>query len=274
VMVCLSPMMKAGELNYQLKDSGARAVIAHESAVPVVAEAARQTEAHLTISTSELDFLGDNPIPEPHLTSSPRAPWAGRWGATHDLLDLVHRYAGKWTGGPAIQPDDVAMMVYTSGTTGRRGRRHRHRGAAVLGHGHQQTVDRRWRRPLRRAAPGSRRNGRRASQAGTPAKGRRLLSNRNSRWIVAAALMFAVIGLAAGWGTSPSAAPATSPSAPATSSSNARSGPAAGGAAGTVGSVSTSSFTMSTAAGQKVTVDEASSTTNQKGTSSASSTVL
>jgi long-chain acyl-CoA synthetase len=119
VMVCLSPMMKAGELNYQLKDSGARAVIAHESAVHVVAEAARQTEAHLTITTSELDFLGDNPIPEPLLTSSPHAPRAGRWGATHDLLDLVHRYAGKWTGGPAIQPDDIAMMVYTSGTTGR-----------------------------------------------------------------------------------------------------------------------------------------------------------
>lgn len=52
--------------------------------------------------------------------------------------------------------------------------------------------------------------------------------------------------------------------------SNARSGPAAGGASGTVSSVSTSSFTMSTSAGQKVTVDQASSTTYQKGTSSTS----
>src|SRR5438309_11912665 len=42
--------------------------------------------------------------------------------------------------------------------------------------------------------------------------------------------------------------------------SNARSGPAAGGAVGTVDSVSTSSFTIVTSAGQKVTVDEASST--------------
>src|SRR5471030_1553344 len=38
--------------------------------------------------------------------------------------------------------------------------------------------------------------------------------------------------------------------------SNARSGPAAGGASGTIDSVSSSSFTMSTSAGQKVTVDE------------------
>src|SRR6266700_4232326 len=46
--------------------------------------------------------------------------------------------------------------------------------------------------------------------------------------------------------------------------SNARSGPAAGGAAGTVGSVSGSGFTISTSAGQKVTIDEASSTAYQK----------
>jgi len=52
--------------------------------------------------------------------------------------------------------------------------------------------------------------------------------------------------------------------------SNARSGPAAGGASGTVATVSTSSFTVSTAAGQKVTVDETSSTTHQKGSSSTS----
>jgi hypothetical protein len=56
--------------------------------------------------------------------------------------------------------------------------------------------------------------------------------------------------------------------------SNARSGPAAGGASGTVGSLSTSKFTMTTSAGQKVTVDEAPSTTYQKGTSSTSANAI
>jgi len=56
--------------------------------------------------------------------------------------------------------------------------------------------------------------------------------------------------------------------------SNARSGPAAGGAAGTVGSVSTSGFTLTTSAGQKVTVKEASSTTYQKQTSPASPSAI
>ena len=41
-----------------------------------------------------------------------------------------------------------------------------------------------------------------------------------------------------------------------------------------MGSVSTSTFTMSTSAGQKVTVNEASSTTYQKGTSSTSASAI
>src|SRR5438309_200009 len=56
--------------------------------------------------------------------------------------------------------------------------------------------------------------------------------------------------------------------------SNARSGPAAGGAAGTVGSVSTSGFTMSISAGQTVTVDETSSTTYQDATGSTSASAI
>jgi len=46
--------------------------------------------------------------------------------------------------------------------------------------------------------------------------------------------------------------------------SNARSGPAAGGTVGTIDSVSTSSFTLTTPAGQEVTVTKASTTTSVK----------
>ena len=78
---------------------------------------------------------------------------------------------------------------------------------------------------------------------------------------------------------SPSATAAGSGSAsglgPGGGGSNARSGPAAGGASGTViSNVSTSSFTLSTPAGQQVTVDTASSTTYQKGTSSTSASAV
>jgi hypothetical protein len=56
--------------------------------------------------------------------------------------------------------------------------------------------------------------------------------------------------------------------------SNARSGPAAGGTVGTVTSVSSSSFTLSTPAGQKVTVKKASTTAYRKGTTSTSASAI
>jgi hypothetical protein len=56
--------------------------------------------------------------------------------------------------------------------------------------------------------------------------------------------------------------------------SNARSGPAAGGASGTIASVSTSSFTLRTPAGQQITVNTASSTRYQKGASSTSASAI
>jgi hypothetical protein len=65
-----------------------------------------------------------------------------------------------------------------------------------------------------------------------------------------------------------------STSSAAKAGSNARSGPAAGGVVGTVGSVSTSSFTVSTSAGQKVTVKTTSSTTHRKGTKSTSASAI
>ncbi len=106
-------------------------------------------------------------------------------------------------------------------------------------------------------------------------KVRRLLPNGKSRWIVAVATC-AVIGLAAACGTSASAtspAPTSSNSAPA-NGSNARSGPAAGGAAGTVSNVTTSSFDLTTATGQKATINETSTTTYQNGTSSTTASAI
>jgi hypothetical protein len=56
--------------------------------------------------------------------------------------------------------------------------------------------------------------------------------------------------------------------------SNARSGPAAGGSSGTVESVSKSSFTILTPAGQKVTVKKASSTKYDKASRSSSASAI
>ena len=80
-----------------------------------------------------------------------------------------------------------------------------------------------------------------------------------------------------GSGAQTTATSASAPSAPPArggGGSNARSGPAAGGSSGTVDSASASSFTLTTSAGQKVTVNTASSTTYQDGTSASSASAV
>ena len=58
------------------------------------------------------------------------------------------------------------------------------------------------------------------------------------------------------------------------SGSNARSAPAAGGSTGTVTSVSSTGFTLTTSAGEKVTIKDASTTTYEDGTSAASASAV
>jgi hypothetical protein len=112
-----------------------------------------------------------------------------------------------------------------------------------------------------------------------------MLSSKRAR-IIAAAVAAVVIG-----GGSYGIVDATSSSATTTtasssghgfaqgsgsgaSGSNARSGPAAGGSVGTASGVTASGFTLTTSAGQKVTVKEASATTYEQGTSPASASAV
>ena len=94
-----------------------------------------------------------------------------------------------------------------------------------------------------------------------------MFSRRLTMSIVAGAAAIAVAGCSSGSGsaTSSSASPRCQQQLSGGGGSNARSGPAAGGSSGTVSSVSTSGFTITTSAGQKVTVKEASSTHTRRG---------
>ncbi|MDT4943119.1 MAG: hypothetical protein QOJ34_3208 [Pseudonocardiales bacterium] len=111
---------------------------------------------------------------------------------------------------------------------------------------------------------------------------RRVLSKRITGWIVAATLACVAAGVWVGIATSGSATtgqPAAGSGrgggfGAAGGASNARSGPAAGGSSGTVDTVSGSTFTVSTSAGQQVTVNEASSTTYRNGASTASAAAV
>jgi long-chain acyl-CoA synthetase len=112
IMVSLNSMYRHREIETVLRDSGAKALIALESLYETVAaEVVPATDVEVLITTSELDFLDEVP---PLLGRVQRRRPEG----THDLLELAHRHEGRSPGDVALDADDVALLTYTSGTTG------------------------------------------------------------------------------------------------------------------------------------------------------------
>jgi long-chain acyl-CoA synthetase len=114
IVVLCSPMFKHKELEYHLKDSGARGLICLEALyLNVAAETIGNTAIQFVITTNELDYLGNQPIPA-ILQNSKKSRCAG----TLDWEKLLDQYTGKTITLPDLGPDDIAFLTYTSGTTG------------------------------------------------------------------------------------------------------------------------------------------------------------
>jgi long-chain acyl-CoA synthetase len=102
-VVPVNPMLKGRERAVVLSDSGARGLIVLESL------AGEDAAVEHVVTTSELDFLEEVPA---LLAGSER-----RRGPL-DLVALVERHAGRRPDVPPPGLDDVALLTYTSGTTG------------------------------------------------------------------------------------------------------------------------------------------------------------
>lgn len=120
IVVPLNPMLKGRELDYHLNDSGAKVLICLEDLYrDVVREVLPNTNVEYAITTSELDFLPDGAADSiPNLRGVERI----NLDETEDLMNLVRDDA--LDGAPdtvrePVSPEDVACLVYTSGTTGK-----------------------------------------------------------------------------------------------------------------------------------------------------------
>jgi long-chain acyl-CoA synthetase len=114
VAVPVNPMLKERELRYVLNDSGARAIISLQQLWnEVAAKACAGTDVDVAITTSPLDYLGSGEVPPP-LAGVQRE---GTPGAL-DLAELIGEHAGGRPAPVTLAPDDVALLTYTSGTTG------------------------------------------------------------------------------------------------------------------------------------------------------------
>jgi long-chain acyl-CoA synthetase len=113
IAVPCNPMLRDRELANQLRDCGAAALITLESLYREMAEAALPgTSVRFTVTTSELDFLEDEAPAILAGVSRNRPP------GCHDLLELVEAHAGRAPGHVELGSEEVAILTYTSGTTG------------------------------------------------------------------------------------------------------------------------------------------------------------
>lgn len=112
-MVSISPMSRQRELAKLLNDSGSVVLVCLDELYEDVArEVVPETDVRLVVTTSALEYRGRDDA----------RLFAGvikrRHEKTLDLAELVERYRGQQP--PAVQfaADDVALLTYTSGTTG------------------------------------------------------------------------------------------------------------------------------------------------------------
>ncbi len=111
--VAINPMSRSRELTYQLADSGAVALVCHESLYDDVArDVVAGSAVKLVITTSELD----------HQTRNDERLFAGvtptRHEGTVDMGELIAANEGTAAPTVTLTGSDIAVLTYTSGTTG------------------------------------------------------------------------------------------------------------------------------------------------------------
>lgn len=138
IPVAVNPMLREQELAHILTDSGARALICLDSLYESVVEPVRGgTALRTVVTTHPLDTTPRATVPD---AVAAHVPAPRRFAATLDWRALMAEYDGRIA--PLAPPDaaDIAVLTYTSGTTGRaKGAMNLHSAMA-----HSSTVYARW----------------------------------------------------------------------------------------------------------------------------------
>ncbi len=115
VVVAANPMFKEDELKYELMDAGARIIIAQDFLYPKVRNVREEAGLSHVILTSYRDYLPASlSLPLHPSMQGPKE----RFPETLDLLQLMDSYRPEQLSIPINLREDLALLQYTSGTTG------------------------------------------------------------------------------------------------------------------------------------------------------------
>lgn len=112
IAVSINPMNKERELRTLLVDSGAIAVVCLENLYATVRAVLPDTDVTLVITTSELEYQTRT---DPRVLGGIERV---RHDGTEDLAELVAAHRGASPAAVELTGDDLAVLTYTSGTTG------------------------------------------------------------------------------------------------------------------------------------------------------------
>jgi long-chain acyl-CoA synthetase len=118
-VVTCNPLYKAGELNYQLKDTGALVVFAldHPTFTPTCYEAIKDTDVHTVIVCSVKPFLSKvKAVIGGIFGKVPKSPYYEE-DKTEFYEEIISKFESK-APHVNIDPMDTAVLIYTGGTTG------------------------------------------------------------------------------------------------------------------------------------------------------------
>lgn len=119
-VVCpCGPLNKAHELQYQLDDLKTRVIVAAAPLMPVVEQVRAQTALAHVFVVHYADLLPTSPtIALPAELQAARNGARSTYAGTEDFLAVMRQLPDNTTVLPVVSLDDLALMTYTSGTTG------------------------------------------------------------------------------------------------------------------------------------------------------------
>lgn len=119
-VVTCNPLYKAGELNLQLKDTGATVVFVldHPTFTPTCYEAIKDTDVDTVVVCNLKSFLPKaKAILGGLLGKIPKSPYHEK-DKTYHYDRIMSEFGPDSITSPTVNPDDTAVLIYTGGTTG------------------------------------------------------------------------------------------------------------------------------------------------------------